>query len=688
MRETASEKIRDMTAKINQWRDEYYNSDTSSVTDAVYDRYFDELKRLEKSSGIIMSNSPTQTVGYKAVEGLEKTVHTVPLLSLDKTKQTADLMRFIGSQEVLLMLKLDGLTVKLEYEKGSLVRASTRGNGEEGEVVTHNASAIEGIPGQIPYRQRLVVVGEAFIKKSTFEKLKKTLRDSAGNTYKNARNMAAGSIRSYDAKSCAGRGLVFSPFGVIEGFGEDPRTAASKFLKLKALERLGFSPCVFFLQCKKSTEAEIAGSIKELRTIADDKDLPIDGIVASYSSIPYSLSCGRTGHHYKDGLAYKFEDDLYETTLRGIEWTPSRSGELSPVALFDTVEIDGCEVSRASLHNISFIWNMELMPGCRILVSKRNMIIPHVEENLDRGRFSKKNIIPAKCPCCGQPTRIVERNKTMVLRCDNQGCTMQTLRKFVHFVDKKSMDIEGLSEATLEKFTAKGWICKLTDIYRLDEHEREIVSMEGFGERSWRKLWEAIERSRDTTFEQFVVAVDIPMIGRTASRELCRWFNGSLKAFEAAVNKGFDFSQLNGFGDVLNCNIHEWFKVKENQYLWKELQTMTAIKKTGKAAASGNKSNPFAGRIIAVTGKLENFTRDSINTKIESLGAKVGSSVSKSTDYLICGEKAGSKLGKAQSLGVKILTEAQFLSMAGIAQDSATIYIAVPEIKVSRSTLF
>ena len=667
MPETISEKIRNMTAKINQWRDEYYNSDTSTVTDAVYDRYVDELKRLEEKTGIIMSNSPTQTVGYKAVQGLEKTKHSIPLLSLDKTKETSELIKFIGSQAVLLMHKLDGLTVKLEYEGGTLIRASTRGNGEEGEVITHNARAIEGIPGQIPYRSRLVVVGEAFIKKSTFEMLRETLQDSAGNPYKHARNMAAGSIRSYDPNSCARRGLVFSPFGVIEGFDEDPRTAASKFLKLKALERLGFSPCVFFLQSKKSTEVEIAGSIKELRTIADDKDLPIDGIVASYNNIPYSLSCGRTGHHYKDGLAFKFEDDFHETILRGIEWTPSRSGELSPVACFDTVNIDGCEVSRASLHNISFIWKMELMPGCRILVSKRNMIIPHVEENLDRGRFSKKNIIPTKCPCCGQPTRIEERHKTHVLRCNNPGCTMQTLRKLVHFADKTSMDIEGLSEATLQKFIDKGWLHRTTDIYRLDEHAREIVRMEGFGERSWRKLWDAIERSRNTTFEQFVVAVDIPMIGRTASRELCHQFKGSLKSFESAVYRGFDFTQLKDFGEVLHRNIHEWFLVRENQNLWKELQSMTAIKKTGKAAASGNKGNPFSGRIIAVTGKLEHFTRNSINDKIESLGAKAGDTVSKNTDYLICGEKAGSKLGKAQSLGVKILTEAQFLSMAEIA---------------------
>jgi len=661
MQETTGEKIRELTTKLNQWRHEYYNLNAPTVSDEIYDRHFDELQRLEQSSGIAMSNSPTQTVGYAVVEGLEKTTHAVPLLSLEKTKLTSDLMRFIGSHQILLMHKLDGLTLKLEYEWGSLKNASTRGNGEEGEVVTHNARAIEGIPAQIPYQSRLVVAGEAYITKPAFDRLKESLCDSTGNPYKNARNMAAGSIRCYDSASCAGRGVVFSPFAVIEGLDEDAKTAANKFLKLTALERLGFSPCKFFLCRKNVTEHEITDSVSELRNIADDKGIPIDGIVVAYNDIPYSLSCGRTGQHYKDALAFKFEDDLYETTLRGIEWTPSRFGELSPVGLFDSVEIDGCDVSRASLHNLTFIQDLELMPGCRILVSKRNMIIPHVEDNLDRGRFDKKAIIPDKCPCCGHPTRIQESNKTLVLRCDNSGCSNQTLRKFVHFVGKKAMDIEGLSEATLEKFINSGWLRDFTDIYRLDEHAQEIVSMEGFGEKSWRRLWESIQRSRNTTFERFIVAMDIPMVGRTASRELCRRFNGNLNAFKFAVSSGFDFTELNDFGEVLHQNIHDWFKKKENQHLWKELQTMANIEKKSVAE---NRGNPFTGRIIVVTGKLECFTRDSINAKIESLGAKAGSSVSKNTDFLICGEKAGSKLDKAQSLGVKVLSEHEFLSMA------------------------
>jgi DNA ligase (NAD+) len=474
--------------------------------------------------------------------------------------------------------------------------------------------------------------------------------------------MAAGSMRRHDSASCAGRGLAFSPFAVIEGLDEDAKTAASKSLKLAALGRLGFSPCGFILQKKNPTERELIYSISKLRATADGKGLPIDGIVAAYDDIPYSLSCGRTGHHYKDSLAFKFEDDLHETVLRGIEWQPSRTGELSPVALFDPVEIDGCEVSRASLHNLDFIKGLERMPGCRILVSKRNLIIPHVEENLDRGRFKERSIIPKQCPCCGQATRAKDDGMTSVLLCGNPECAMRNLRKFAHFAGEKAMDIEGLSEATLEKFIGRGWLRSFSDIYRLDEYAKEIVDMEGFGEKSWRRLWEAIQRSRNTTFERYVIAMDIPMVGRTASRELSRHFKGSLNAFESAVNAGFDFTALKDFGAVLHRNIHCWFKAKENQCLWKELQMELKIEKKG--AAAGNKESSFSGRTIAVTGKLERFTRDSINAKIESLGAKAGGSVSKNTDYLICGEKAGSKLGKARELGVTVLTEQQFLDMA------------------------
>ena len=660
MRQTSTERIRELVAKLNIWRHEYYNLNTSSVSDAVYDRHYDELERLEQQTGILMSNSPTQTVGYEVVDGLEKTSHTIPLLSLDKTKDIGGLMRFIDNHQVLLMHKLDGLTVKLEYENGLLIRASTRGNGEEGEAVTHNARAIDGIPAWILYLERLVVVGEVYITKPTFGRLRETLRDSSGNSYKNARNMAAGSIRCYDAGACAGRGLMFSPFGVLEGFGEDTH----KSMKLMNLKDLGFAVCAFLMLIPNPSEQQVTNSIAELRTSAEDMGLPIDGIVVTYNDIAYSRAQGRTGHHHKDGMAFKFDDDLHETTLRSIEWTPSRFGELSPVAIFDPVEIDGCEITRASLHNITFIKNLELMPECRILVSKRNMIIPHIEENLDRGRFNGFSIVPGHCPCCGQPTRIDMSGTAETLCCDNPGCSSQILRKFVHFVGKKAMDIEGLSEATLKTFIDMGWLNDFTDIYRLGEYSFEITSLEGFGVKSWQRLQGAIQRSRKTTFERYLVAMDIPMIGRTASRELGRYFDGNLNDFEAAVTGGFDFTVLEGFGATLHNNIHAWFKVQENLQLWKELQKMIDIEKKEAPETTENEGNPFAGRTIVVTGKLALFTRSTINAKIETLGATAGSTISKNTDYLICGEKAGSKLDKARSLGVTVLSEQEFLNMA------------------------
>lgn len=326
LEKTHINKIRELTSQLNQWRHEYYILDAPTVSDAVYDRHYDELERLEQETGFHLSNSPTQTVGYTVADGLEKTAHTIPLLSLDKTKQIRDIMKFIGGHQVLLMHKLDGLTVKLEYENGSLIRASTRGDGDFGEVITHNVRAIEGIPATIPYKQQLIVTGEAYITRPVFERLKDTLRDSTGNPYKNARNMASGSVRNYDAAICAERGVVFSAFGVIEGLDEDKQTSESKFLKLKALQQFGFSTCTFFMQKVKSSVLEINDTISELRILADIEGVPIDGIVVTYNDIPFSLSCGRTGHHYRDGLALKFEDDLHETILRGVEWTPSRSG--------------------------------------------------------------------------------------------------------------------------------------------------------------------------------------------------------------------------------------------------------------------------------------------------------------------------------------------------------------------------
>ena len=661
---TAYQRVHHLTTVLNRYRHEYYNLNAPTVEDQVYDRLFDELAALEKETGIRMGNSPTQTVGYPAVSKLEKTTHAIPLLSLDKTKSSGELLAFMGEQGVLLMLKLDGLTIKLTYENGVLQEASTRGDGDEGEIVTHNVTGITGIPSHIPFKGRLVVTGEAFIRPSDFAVLQATLVDSNGTPYKNGRNLAAGSVRLLDAKVCKERRINFMAFSVLEGFDN----LALKSERLMQLWSLGFTVCHYLKSNRKMKLEELETGIKMLRDYAKKYDVPIDGTVISYNDVAYSKSCGRTEHHYKDGLAFKFEDDLFKTKLQAIEWTPTRTGEISPVAIFDTVEIDGCSVSRASLHNLSFIEALELRPGNRIIVSKRNMIIPHVEENLDRGAFDLQSVIPAKCPCCGEPTRIHvngETNGTKTLFCDNPACETRRLRQFVHFVGEKAMNIEGLSEGTLEKLIGRGFLHNFMDVYQLDRYKDEIIKMDGYGERSWQRLWDAIQRSRDTTFERYMIAMDIPMVGNTASRTLSRQFNASLEAFEDAIFQQFDFTQLPDFGETLHKNIHAWFQSEENWYTWAELRNFVTIAPPAAPVPVSVPGNPFMGKTVVVTGKVEPYSRTGINAKIEALGARAGSSVSSKTDYLICGENAGSKLEKAQSLGITVLTPAEFFRMIG-----------------------
>ena len=668
-----TERMHQLVDKLNQYRDEYYNKNAPSVSDAVYDHLYDELERMEKETGIILSNSPTQTVGYKAVSSLKKVRHRIPLLSLDKTKLISDLVSFVKDHAALLMLKLDGLTVKLVYEDGNLVEGSTRGDGDEGELVTHNITAFRNVPLSIPFKGHLELSGEGFIHKSDFERLKDTLVGSDGKPYRNARNLASGSIRCLDAGICKERKISFFAFNILEGmdgFGDirDSRSA----LLLSMIDH-GFGICPFVPIPAGATAEEIEKQIQNMQELAEISDIPIDGMVLRYDSLSYSASLGRTGHHYNDGIAFKFEDDTYETLFRSIEWQTGRSGEIAPVAMFDTVEIDGCEVSRASLHNLTFIKGLELHPGCRILVSKRNMIIPHVEENLDRGNY--QDMTPQICPCCGQPTRTYSRagDKGRIvetLHCDNPECGSRVLQRFVHFAEKKAMNIRGLSEATLDQLIQLGALKTYQDLYHLDRYRDEIIEIEGFGEKSYENLIASINESRSTTFVRFVVAMDIPLIGRTASRILDGHFHGNLRELELAALDRFDFTCLEGIGDIMSSNIHEWFRNSDHLLLWRGLQKELHFENVLDAEASGEENNmnetnnnTFAGCTIVATGKLENFTRDGINARIISLGATPGSSVTKKTDYLICGEKAGSKLAKAQQLGVKILTEQEFMDI-------------------------
>lgn len=665
MKEKISQ-IKELVSKLNEHRHAYYNLNAPSITDKEYDQMFDTLKKLEMETGVVLSNSPTQNVGYYPVSILKKVKHPTPLLSLDKTKQVAELCSLYKRNFVLLMLKLDGLTTKLVYEDGKLLQASTRGDGETGEDITHNIPAYRNVPLTIPYKDRLVITGESYIHIHDFERLKDTLRDSNGKPYKNARNLAAGSVRNLNPAECAKRCVYFTAFNVLEGMVDNPYSD-SRQMRLSLLKPLGFDTCPYIaIEGPAPSEELVTTAINSLQAEASKRQIPIDGIVAIFDSLSYSKSCGRTGHHYKDGLAYKFEDEQYETILRKIEWTPTRFGEIAPVGIFDTIEIDGCDVSRASLHNLTFIKNLELVPGCRILVSKRNMIIPHIEENLDRGQYT--DIVPPNCPCCGSKTWI-NRRKTSdgrvveTVHCGNSACESQILRKFEHFVCKKAMNIEGISAAILERFLDLGYLQSFQDIYHLDKHREDIIKLDGFGEKSFERLWGAITASRDTDFVHYLVAMDIPMVGRTKSRILNTVFLANLEEFELAATDDYDFTALEDFGDTLNHNIHTWFSDEDNLNLWRELQKEMNFKSKEENTMTNVKGNPFKDKTVVATGKLEHFTRDGINNEILKLGGKPGSSVSKKTDFLICGEKAGSKLKKAQELKIKILTEQEFLNM-------------------------
>jgi len=614
-----------------------------------------ELEELEKATRIVFTNSPTQKVGYDPISNLNKTQHEIPLLSLDKTKSVEALLEFADGRVILLMHKLDGLTIKLVYEEGILQSASTRGNGETGELVTHNISAISDVPNKIPYKDRLVVTGEGHILDADFEELKNTFVDSSDNSYKNSRNLAAGSIRLFDPAVCVKRRIRFTPFSVLEGLDEEPVIANSKFHKLLRLQQFGFTKC-FAFKVDNPSIGVFKASIEELQKMAAKNGIPIDGIVATFNDIEYSRSLGRTNKYYKDGMAFKFRDDTYETILRSVTWNTSRFGILSPVANFDTVVIDGCEVSNATLHNLTFINDHQINVGDRLMVSKRGAIIPHIEENLDMDGVTMS--LPATCPKCGQPTVVKDIN----LICRNQYCSGIGVRKFVHFTAEKAMNIAGLSEATLEKLFERGWLVTFADLYKLSNHKDDIVAMKSFGIKSYNKMIEAIEKSRNTTFERFLIAMDIPLVGSHVSKKLKAEFNNDLCAFREAVIGGRNFSLIENIGETIDNNIHIWFSDEENRKLWDELYPLMTFENAA-LPSKENSDNIFSGCKVVVTGTIDGYTRTTIKTKLESLGATVSSSVSSKTDYVIVGDAPGqNKIDAAEKNNVKIISGDAFLA--------------------------
>ena len=652
------ERMKELIGILREAGRAYYQESREVMSNFEYDRLYDELLELERETGTVFGNSPTQNVGYEVVSSLPKERHESPMLSLNKTKSVEELKEWLGEQSGLLSWKMDGLTIVLTYEEGKLVKAVTRGNGEIGEVITNNAKTFVNVPMTIPYKGQLVLRGEAVIRYSDFLKINEEIEDVDAR-YKNPRNLCSGSVRQLNSEVTAQRKVRFFAFSLVSADGVDFKNSREEqFLWLKSQ---GFETVEYRLVTADTLEAAVASFSEAV----EKNDVPSDGLVLLFDDIAYGQSLGRTAKFPRDSIAFKWADEIQETTLSYIEWSASRTGLINPVAVFEPVELEGTTVSRASVHNISIMEALELGEGDRITVYKANMIIPQIADNLTR---SGVRDIPETCPVCGGKTEVRKVNDVKSLYCTNPDCQAKKIKSFTLFTSRDALNIGGLSEATLEKLIGRGWIHSYMDIYSLDQHKDDLIRMEGFGEKSWQRLWAAIQASRNTTFERYVIAMDIPMIGNTASGVLCREFHGSLEEFRDAVYAGYDFRQLPDFGDTLHNNIHEWFCDEDNFCVWEELQMMMNIQKTAAAENQAtDQSNPFAGKTIVVTGKVEPYTRDEMNSLIASLGAVAGSSVTRKTNYLVCGEKAGSKLSKARELGIPVLMPEEFFRMAGVA---------------------
>ena len=658
------DKIKSLIKELNIASKEYYTNNNPIMSDYDFDRKFDELKSLENEIGLHISSSPTQNVGYDIMENLVKVKHSIPLLSLDKTKDIDIIEKFANKKDTFLSLKLDGLTTELIYEDGDLVQASTRGNGDIGEDITHNAKVFKNIPLSISYKGYLKLVGESLIHKDDFDNINSKLADE--DKYKTPRNLASGSVRQLDSSIAKDRCLHFYCFNVLEGLDE----AIYKTEKLETINKLGFT-VVPFTTISTEWADRIPSIMEDLKSVANDMFLPIDGMVISYDDISYSKSLGSTSHHNNDGLAFKEIDEKEETILRSVEWQPSRTGNLNPVAIFDTVILDGTDVSRASLSNLSIMENLDLAIGSRILVSKRNMIIPYVEDNLDRysminedNKSITKLEIPEKCTCCNHPTFIDESGSSKFLKCSNPMCKTKMVTRIQHYASRDCMNIDGLSEATIIKLMDAEILDNFLDIYKLEEHKSTILKLEGFGKKSYEKLINNINKSREVKLSNFISSLGISNVGQSSGKAIAKHFNYNFGDFYNGLNEGFNFTKLDDFGTTINKNIYDWFNnIEERKMILSIAKQLRFVKDED---TKHENSGMFKGKIFVITGSMKTMKRNDIKDLIEDLGGKVSGSVSKNTTALIYGDKAGSKLDKAKELGTKLITEEEFVEIVGL----------------------
>ena len=649
MGQSKNERMKELVSLLNKASRAYYQEAQEIMSNYEYDRLYDELKELEDELGITLSNSPTVNVGYEVVSELPKERHESPMLSLDKTKEVEELKNFVGDQKVLMSWKMDGLTVVLTYRDGKLYKAVTRGNGEVGEVITNNAKVFKNVPVQIAYQGELILRGEAVIGYKDFEKINQEIEDVDAR-YKNPRNLCSGSVRQLNNQITAKRNVMFYAFTLVQADGVDFQN--SRACQMEWLKSQGFTTVEYYMVTRDTVEDEVAKFSSKI----SENDFPSDGLVLTYDDIVYGRSLGRTAKFPRDSFAFKWQDEIRETVLREIEWSPSRTGLINPVAIFDPVELEGTTVSRASVHNISIMEELELGIGDRIEVYKANMIIPQIAENLTRSGVKD---IPCKCPVCQGETKIRQVGNAKALYCMNPECQAKHVKSFALFVSRDALNIEGLSEATLEKFISRGYIHTFADIFHLDQYKEKIQKMEGFGEKSYKKLTESIEKARTTTLPRVIYSLGIAGIGLANAKVICRELKYDVESLLKVSEE--ELNEIQGVGEVLAKAFVGYFAdAKHVENFRRLLNELTIPEETV------TKQQIFEGVNFVITGSVKHFAnRGEVKELIESLGGKVTGSVTSKTNYLINNDvtSTSSKNKKANELGIPIISEETFLEL-------------------------
>ena len=642
--------MRELVKELNLASRAYYQESREIMTNYEYDKRYDRLLELEKMTGVTLADSPSIHVGYEVLSDLPKENHESPMLSLDKTKDVSALQTWIGNHTGLLSWKLDGLTIVLTYRDGELFKAVTRGNGITGEVITNNAKVFKNIPHRIPYRGELVLRGEAVIKYSDFEKINASI-DSVDAKYKNPRNLCSGSVRQLNNEITSKRSVFFFAFTLVRQ-NPDIETNSRKE-QMEWLQSQGFETVEYKIVNKENIEDTVLWFSEHIET----NDLPSDGLVLTFDDIAYSRSLGATAKFPRDSIAFKWADETEKTHLLEVEWSASRTGLINLVAIFEPVQLEGTTVSRASIHNVSIVESLQLGLGDELLVYKANMIIPQISENLTRSGTLE---IPSLCPVCHQPTKILKENDVKVLTCPNPECEAKHIKRLTLFVSRDAFNIEGLSEATLEKFVQKGFIQSLEDIFHLDRYKDEIIGMEGMGEKSYTNLIQAIEKSKKIPTARFIYSLGISGVGLSNAKLICRYFKDDIQAIMSASEE--DMTAIEGIGPVIAKNFEAFFSNeksrKEADALLKEIQL--------EKEEISEDSKIFEGKTFVITGSVHHFSnRNALKSLIESKGGKVAGSVSSKTHYLINNdaESTSSKNKKARELGIPILTEDDFLKL-------------------------